>query len=67
MNAGKQYLITAPNLVNTDDIYERLIDAHNGLSDDESNKFNAKLILLLFNHIGDEQVINAALCAAKPA
>ncbi|MEE9272717.1 MAG: DUF2783 domain-containing protein [Robiginitomaculum sp.] len=67
MSGDKRKLITALNLTNTDDIYERLIDAHDGLSDDDSNKFNAKLILLLFNHIGDEQVINEALCAAEPA
>ncbi len=67
MSEDQNKLITAPNLTNTDDIYERLIDAHEGLSDDDSSKLNAKLILLLFNHIGDERVIFEALVAAKPA
>ena len=66
MSGTNRKLITTPNLTNTDDVYERLIDAHDGLSDDDSNTFNAKLILILFNHIGDEQVINEALCAAEP-
>ena len=57
-------LITKSNLSNTDDIYECLIDAHDGLSDDESRKLNAKLILLLLNHIGDEKVIREALKVA---
>ncbi len=67
MSEDQNKLITAPNLTNTDDIYERLIEAHDGLSDDDSSKLNAKLILLLFNHIGDEKVIFEALTAAKPA
>ena len=66
MSSDRPNLITEPNLINTDDVYEQLIDAHNGLSDDQSRKFNAKLILLLLNHIGDEHVIREALMAAKP-
>ena len=65
MSADTQKLITTPNLDRVDDVYEQLIDAHAGLSDDQSTQFNAKLILLLFNHIGDEQVIFDALDAAK--
>jgi hypothetical protein len=65
MSADTQKLITTPNLGRVDDVYEQLIDAHAGLSDDQSTQFNAKLILLLFNHIGDEQVITEALIAAQ--
>lgn len=58
-------LITGANLENVDDIYQCLIDAHDGLSDEESLRLNAKLILLLFNHIGDANVIREALGYAK--
>jgi Protein of unknown function (DUF2783) len=50
-----------------DDFYEALIDAHNGLSDEQSEALNARLILLLANHIGDLRVLREALAAAKTA
>ena len=48
-----------------DDFYELLIAAHRGLSDEQSAMVNAKLILLLANHIGDLDVIREALDHAK--
>ena len=48
-----------------DDFYEALIDAHNGLTDEQSEALNARLILLLANHIGDLRVLREALTAAK--
>lgn len=48
-----------------DDFYEALIDAHNGLSDEQSEALNARLILLLANHIGDLRVLREALQAAR--
>lgn len=48
-----------------DDFYEALIDAHNGLSDEQSEALNARLILLLANHIGDLRVLREALAAAR--
>ena len=48
-----------------DDLYELLIDAHRGLSDEQSAMLNAKLILLLCNHVGDLQVIREALDQAR--
>ena len=65
MEIPSRKLITTPNLENTDDIYERLINVHADLSVEQSAKLNAKLILLLFNHIGDEHVIQQALHAAS--
>ncbi len=52
-----------------DDFYQLLIDAHRGLSDEASDTFNAKLILLLANHIGDLDTLQEALrlAAGKPA
>ena len=48
-----------------DDFYEVLIEAHNGLTDEQSEALNARLVLLLANHIGDLRVLREALAAAK--
>jgi hypothetical protein len=48
-----------------DDFYEALLDAHHGLSDAESAALNARLILVLANHIGDVSVLQEALEAAR--
>lgn len=48
-----------------DDFYQSLIDAHQGLSDGQSELLNAKLVLLLANHIGDGAILAQALMAAR--
>jgi hypothetical protein len=53
------------NIADHDAFYERLIDTHNGLSDEESQMLNAKLILLLANHIGESDVLQEALAMAR--
>ncbi|MFM0257226.1 DUF2783 domain-containing protein [Paraburkholderia sediminicola] len=53
------------NLADPDAFYEMLIDAHNGLTDEESHFMNAKLVLLLANHIGDAEVLRDALSCAR--
>ena len=53
-------LITQLNMQDHDGIYERLIAAHQGLDAAQSAAFNARLILILMNHIGDAQVLDAA-------
>jgi hypothetical protein len=58
-------LNTKANVANVDDIYQKLIDAHAGLTDAESMALNSRLILLLINHIGDGNVIAEAIAAAK--
>ncbi len=58
-------LNASANLAQPDDIYAKLIAAHEGLSKAESDALNARLILLLINHIGDTDVIAEALAAAK--
>ena len=50
-----------------DDFYEALIDSHRGLDDAQSQALNARLILLLANHIGDLRVLREALAAARQA
>jgi hypothetical protein len=58
-------LITEPNLIHPDDFYEALIDMHRDLSENQSQAANAQLILLLANHIGDAEVLRAAMLAAR--
>jgi len=48
-----------------DAFYERLLDAHRGLSDAQSELLNARLLLLLANHIGDLRVIGEAIDLAR--
>jgi hypothetical protein len=54
-----------PNLPDPDDFYDELLHAHQGLTKSESDAFNARLILTLANHIGDREVLRAALKAAR--
>jgi hypothetical protein len=70
-------LITQPNmhlpgqaigdLHTGDEFYEALLDAHQGLSEEQSHAFNARLILTLANHIGDVVVLKEAIELAKCA
>ncbi len=48
-----------------DDFYELLIEAHRGLDEAQSAKLNARLILLLANHIGDLSVLREAVELAR--
>ena len=48
-----------------DDFYQMLIDSHRDLSDEQSALLNARLILVLANHIGDLDVLRAALQVAR--
>ena len=51
-----------------DDFYEKLLALHDGLDDTESARLNARLVLLLANHIGDSEILDDAFEAArKPA
>jgi hypothetical protein len=53
------------NLAAPDDVYNAIVSAHQGLSDEQCRAFDARLILLLANHVGDAAVIKEALTAAK--
>jgi hypothetical protein len=48
-----------------DALYAAIIEAHAGLSDADSAALNARLVLLLANHIGDESVVREALSVAR--
>jgi predicted LPLAT superfamily acyltransferase len=56
---------TEPNLASPDDFYELLIEMHRDLTEEQSQLANAKLILILANHIGDLEVLRDALVAAR--
>lgn len=58
-------LIDTPNIDDQDGFYQRLLAAHNGLDESQSHAFNARLVLILANHIGDQQVLTDALDLAK--
>jgi len=60
-------LITTPNLDAPDDFYEALIEAHQGRSSEESHALNARLVLVLANHIGALAVLRQAFAAAQRA
>ena len=53
------------NLESADDFYAALIDAHRDLSLAQSHELNAKLVLLLANHVGVLDVLREALAAAR--
>ena len=58
-------LVTTPNLNAPDDFYGALIETHKGLSTAESHALNARLVLLLANHIGSLDVLQQAMLAAR--
>ncbi len=56
---------TPTALERPDDFYAALLAAHDGLSDAQSHALNARLVLLLANHIGRLDVLTQALRAAR--
>lgn len=57
-------LILNANLERADDFYADLLAAHDGLSKAESDALNARLVLVLANHIGKRAILKQALAAA---
>lgn len=57
-------LTIEPNIASPDDFYAKLLAVHEGKSDAESEAINARLVLILSNHIGDADVLDAALALA---
>ena len=53
------------NLASPDDFYAALVELHRGLSDEQSELINARLILLLANHVGDIEVLREAMQRAR--
>ena len=57
-------LNTDPNIADPDSFYEALVAIHRDLTPEQSRLVNAKLILLLANHIGDLTVLRQAMAKA---
>jgi Protein of unknown function (DUF2783) len=57
-------LITTSRFATPDEAYVTLVDAHRGRDADESAAFNARLVLILANHIGDLDVLKEAIALA---
>ena len=58
-------VVLEPNLADPDGAYDLILRAHDGLTKEESDALNARLILVLVNHIGDPAVLAAAIDAAR--
>jgi len=53
-----------PNIADPDKFYETLINAQRDLDDEAAQMLNAKLVLILANHIGDGDVLAEAIAVA---
>jgi len=60
-----QKIHSEPRIDDPDDFYARLIATHNGMSAEQSQMLNSKLVLLMANQIGDRQVLDEILAAAR--
>jgi hypothetical protein len=60
-------LVTAPNIADADAFYEALLAAHKGLDYQASAALNARLVLILANHVGDGETLREALALALKA
>ena len=58
-------LVTENRLADPDRTYRALIEAHRGLSDENSAALNSRLVLILANHIGEHAVLQEAIALAK--
>ena len=58
---------TALNFQDADAFYEGLLDAHQGLSREQSELLNARLILILANQIGDSAILKTCIAGAREA
>ncbi|CUH86934.1 hypothetical protein PH5382_00853 [Phaeobacter sp. CECT 5382] len=63
-NPHTETLILTPNINGADDFYADLLAAHDGRDKADSDAFNARLLLVLANHIGDRAILKQALAAA---
>lgn len=60
-------LILSPNLEDADGFYEALLNVHEGLEDEETQALNARLVLVLANHIGTQEILADAIAASAEA
>ncbi|MEZ5934997.1 MAG: DUF2783 domain-containing protein [Alphaproteobacteria bacterium] len=57
-------LVSEPNIEEPDGFYAELLAAHDGLDREASEALNARLVLILANHLGDRDLLRQALAAA---
>jgi hypothetical protein len=60
-------LDTRPRLADPDALFAMLVDAHRGLDAEASRRLDARLVLLLANHIGDLEALREAIALARDA
>ena len=60
-------LDTSPRLDDPDGLFEALVEAHRDLDPEASRRLDARLVLLLANHIGSVAVVREAIAAARDA
>ena len=60
----KPLLKLEPNISDPDGFYEELLSAHDGLSKQDSDALNARLVLILANHIGERTILSKAIAVA---
>jgi len=60
-------LVTTPNLEDPDGIFEALMNAHRNLDPAASRRLDARLVLLLANHVGKAEIVRAAITLALEA
>ncbi|MCP5267344.1 MAG: DUF2783 domain-containing protein [Burkholderiaceae bacterium] len=54
-------LVRTPNIADPDGFYEELIESQRDMNDEQAELMNAKLILILANHVGDRNVLTEAI------
>ena len=59
------HLDTSNRFADPDRAFRMLIEAHRSLDEAASAALNARLVLLLANQVGDEQVLREAIDAAR--
>jgi len=60
-------LIVEPNISDPDGFYAELLETHEGLTLEESQALNARLVLILANHVGDRVTLSEAIKLAQRA
>ena len=58
-------MLTHANIPDPDGFYAAWLRAHEGLSEAESHDLDARLVLLLANQVGDQQVLLACIDEAR--
>ena len=58
-------LMTKPNMADADGFYAKLLATHRGLTEAQSHALNARLVLILANHVEDDKVLQTALALAR--